>query len=445
MSVAAKVLDAVLDRTVVPGYTRLGYAVRSRFWPADPAPDALEGCVVLVTGMNSDLGKAAVVGLARLGATVHMLVNDLEEGERGRLDIAEKVPDAHLELEECDLADLRAVHEFAERFLGSHGSLDVLVHNAGALPPDQRPAATVTDSAGTNQAAAETWPPHERDLSRASEAAPANTAAPANAVGPTDTGAPGNDATDASANAVVGNLGAAADGPGAGEATDLGGADEAGVPAGSREAVDVGRAGVGGTTGLDEAGTAAGKGAATDGSAGPGEDAIVRHVLGPFLLTGLLRPALAAAKGRVVFVTSGAAYTHPLRGDDARLAGGEHGGKGDGRIKRMQVVLAEQWAHRLADDGVVVHSAQPGWAEVPGVTALVPGADKVVGSLLRTPEQAADTVVWVAAADEPGRSNGHLWQDRAIRPTHYLPWQHDDPRSRKDLWDLCERETGLPI
>ena len=51
-------LDSVLDRTVVPGFSLIGPAIRSRLpsWPADPAPGALAGRHVLVTGATSGIG-----------------------------------------------------------------------------------------------------------------------------------------------------------------------------------------------------------------------------------------------------------------------------------------------------------------------------------------------------------------------------------------------------
>ena len=35
------ILDGVMDRAPVLGYTRIGSGLRRRWWPADPAPDAL--------------------------------------------------------------------------------------------------------------------------------------------------------------------------------------------------------------------------------------------------------------------------------------------------------------------------------------------------------------------------------------------------------------------
>ena len=85
---ATDLLDGLLDRTVVPGYSRLGFAVRRRFWSAtDPAPGALAGRTVLVTGANSGIGAAIVAGAAALGATVLMTVRDPARGQAARRDV----------------------------------------------------------------------------------------------------------------------------------------------------------------------------------------------------------------------------------------------------------------------------------------------------------------------------------------------------------------------
>ena len=48
-------LDDVLDRTVIAGFTNVGYRVRSRGWSASEL-QRMDGKVVLVTGASSGLG-----------------------------------------------------------------------------------------------------------------------------------------------------------------------------------------------------------------------------------------------------------------------------------------------------------------------------------------------------------------------------------------------------
>ena len=128
-------LDTVLDRAVVPGYTRVGYRLRQPGWAdIDPAPDALRGRTALVTGATRGIGQAIAAGLTRLGATVLLTVRDKERGMRARDEISAALPDADVRVEVCDVSDLAGVRAFAADLAGRLSRLDVLVHNAGVLP-----------------------------------------------------------------------------------------------------------------------------------------------------------------------------------------------------------------------------------------------------------------------------------------------------------------------
>jgi dehydrogenase/reductase SDR family protein 12 len=167
-------------------------------------------------------------------------------------------------------------------------------------------------------------------------------------------------------------------------------------------------------------------------------------VLGPFLLTSELLPVLRATPGaRVLWVSSGGMYTQPLDVDALETAPGEYQGSvAYARAKRAQVVLSEEWARRLRDDGIAVHAMHPGWADTPGLEAGLPGFRRLVGPFLRTPEEGADTIVWLAAADEPGRSTGRFWLDRRPRSTEKLVRARATPEACAALWSLCERLTA---
>ena len=78
---ANAIVDTVLDRTVIGGYTNVGYRIRSRGWSASELP-RMDGKVVAITGASSGIGLAAAEGYARLGATVWIIVRDRERGER---------------------------------------------------------------------------------------------------------------------------------------------------------------------------------------------------------------------------------------------------------------------------------------------------------------------------------------------------------------------------
>jgi NAD(P)-dependent dehydrogenase (short-subunit alcohol dehydrogenase family) len=177
------------------------------------------------------------------------------------------------------------------------------------------------------------------------------------------------------------------------------------------------------------------------------ELAFATHVLGPFLLTVGLRPLLQAdGDARVIFVSSGGMYTAGLETDLDYTEGEYKGVRAYARTKRMQVVLAEQLgAAFTAPSDPVVHSMHPGWVATPGVSDSIPGFEKVAKPILRTPELGADTIVWLAASPAASRLTGRFWCDRRVRPTHFLPWQQDEPAARSGLWDACSSATGAVV
>jgi NAD(P)-dependent dehydrogenase (short-subunit alcohol dehydrogenase family) len=130
--------QGVLDRMVIPGYSRLGFLLRSRNWPdSDPAAGAGRGTVVMVTGANSGIGKATTAALARLGATVLMAVRDPVRGQSARRDILAELPAADLEVVRCDVSSLADVRSVAAELRSGLERLDAVIHNAGVLPAER--------------------------------------------------------------------------------------------------------------------------------------------------------------------------------------------------------------------------------------------------------------------------------------------------------------------
>lgn len=312
-------LDTILDRTVIAGYTSVGFRIRRRTWfPADLP--SMAGLVVLVTGATSGLGLAAAEGFADLGATVWLLARSEERGERARREIVARSGNRDVNVGLCDLGDLNAVLRFADWLSGDVPRLDVLVNNAGALLG-------------------------ERALS-------------------------------------------------------------------------------------------------VDGI----ELTFATNVLGPFLLTNLLIPLLEkSAPSRVINVSSGGMYTQRIHVEDLQSADGEFdGATAYARTKRAQVILTEQWAQRLEGTAVVAHAMHPGWADTPGLESSLPRFYGATRRLLRTPQEGADTIVWLGAAPEPVRCSGGFWHDRRERPTHRVPWTKETSEDRERLWAECERLSGWP-
>lgn len=127
-------VSKAMDAAVVPGFSRIGYAVRSRTreWP-DPSRSDLSSRVVVVTGPTSGLGLETVRLLAPTGAHLVLVARNADKC-RGVVDEVR----AHLagpepEIVTADMADLAAVRRASEEIAARHGAIHALVHNAGAL------------------------------------------------------------------------------------------------------------------------------------------------------------------------------------------------------------------------------------------------------------------------------------------------------------------------
>ncbi|XP_052202114.1 uncharacterized protein LOC127807921 isoform X4 [Diospyros lotus] len=122
------------------------------------------------------------------------------------------------------------------------------------------------------------------------------------------------------------------------------------------------------------------------------------NVLGPFTMTEIMLPLLekAAPDARVITVSSGGMYTAPLMEDLQFSSGKFDGVEQYARNKRVQVALTEKWAELYKDKGIGFYSMHPGWAETPGVARSLPGFSKSFSGKLRTSEQGADTIIWLA-------------------------------------------------
>lgn len=107
-------------------------------WRTSDIPD-LTGKLAVVTGANSGIGFHTSLELARAGAAVVMTARDGERGARALDRVRADVPDAQVQCDVLDLADLSSVRRFAAVHVDR--PLDILVNNAGvmALPP--RPSA----------------------------------------------------------------------------------------------------------------------------------------------------------------------------------------------------------------------------------------------------------------------------------------------------------------
>jgi len=169
------------------------------------------------------------------------------------------------------------------------------------------------------------------------------------------------------------------------------------------------------------------------------------HVVAPFLLTHDLLPLLSkTSQSRVITVASGGMYTESLSIDQLEMATGTFNGvKAYAQAKRAQVILNQLWADRAAASGVIFQAMHPGWVDTPGVATSLPDFYRLMGPWLRTPQQGADTMVWLASAREPLASNGQFWLDRRRRWTNKVPWTRTSNDDADELWDWVQDKAAI--
>lgn len=175
------------------------------------------------------------------------------------------------------------------------------------------------------------------------------------------------------------------------------------------------------------------------------EASMALMAVGPFALVAGLMPLLRASEdARVIAVTSGGMYTQGVDVDDLDGAAVDYGGpRFYARAKRVQVALVREWARRTGDSGVAFNAMHPGWARTPGLTDSLPGFDRLMGPILRSPEEGIDTIVWLATAPRTEIGNGRLYLDRRARPFDRAPFTRLDAHERRRLWDAVVRRSKV--
>jgi NAD(P)-dependent dehydrogenase (short-subunit alcohol dehydrogenase family) len=174
--------------------------------------------------------------------------------------------------------------------------------------------------------------------------------------------------------------------------------------------------------------------------------------LGHFVMTHRLLPLLRAAAAnappgatRIINMASSAhEYSPGLNWDNLQLLEGFVPGTAYCNAKLANVLFNQELARRLQGSGIVAHSMHPGAVD----TNFASHGDKAMQDYFATrddvltAEQGADTLIWLATAEEPAASTGAYFHERKPIPTSAMG---ADQEAAQRLWRESEKLTARYI
>jgi len=127
-------LSNALDAAVVPGFSKIGYAIRKRLGNWQPISGFdLRGKTVVITGPTSGLGKEVARQLAPTGANLVLVARNEEKCARVIDEITPLCTGSKPVFVRAEMGDLESVRSACSMMQQQFSHIDVLIHNAGAL------------------------------------------------------------------------------------------------------------------------------------------------------------------------------------------------------------------------------------------------------------------------------------------------------------------------
>ncbi len=127
-------LSNALDAAVVPGFSKIGYAIRKRLGNWQPISSFdLRGKTVVITGPTSGLGEQVARQLALTGANLVLVARNEEKCARVINEIAPLCTGSKPVFVRAEMGDLESVRSACAAIQQQFTRIDALIHNAGAL------------------------------------------------------------------------------------------------------------------------------------------------------------------------------------------------------------------------------------------------------------------------------------------------------------------------
>ncbi|MCU0494869.1 MAG: SDR family NAD(P)-dependent oxidoreductase, partial [Chloroflexaceae bacterium] len=168
--------------------------------------------------------------------------------------------------------------------------------------------------------------------------------------------------------------------------------------------------------------------------------------LAPFLLTNLLLERLkASAPARIITVSSMAHQGGRMRFDDLNMRRGYNGWGAYGQSKLANVLFTYELAERLQGTGVTANCLHPGFVASNfgrNNGGLLAGVLRLLQNFALTPEQGAETQVYLASAPELEGVTGKYFDKKQAVPSS--PASNDKASQRK-LWELSEQMVQAAV
>ena len=168
--------------------------------------------------------------------------------------------------------------------------------------------------------------------------------------------------------------------------------------------------------------------------------------LAPFLLTNLLLGCLEqSAPSRVITVSSEAQRWGTMDFEDMQSRRKYRGFPVYGMTKLANIMFTYELAERLDGTGVMANCLHPGSVGTNfgqnnrGAMALF---FRTFKPFMRSPEQGADTLIWLASSPEVDGVSGKYFSDRKEIEAKKVAY---DPAARRRLWEISEDLTGLKV